>query len=84
MEAAPAVRTARNDARGSLSTNSTVASSTTSTAFTLPKKKLAKGYLPSLLNGCSGLIWRSMENFTASALNGEPSWKATPRRSLKV
>src|SRR2546425_359293 len=70
MEAAPAVRMARNDARGSLSTNSTVEGSTTSTALTLPKKQLANGFLPSLLNGCSALIWRSIENFTASALSG--------------
>ncbi len=38
MEAAPAVMTARNDARGSFKTKRTVVSSITSTALTLPKK----------------------------------------------
>ena len=27
-------------------------------------------------------MWRSMLNFTASALNGSPSWNFTPGRSL--
>ncbi len=30
------------------------------------------------------MIWRSIENFTASALNGVPSWKLMPFRSLNV
>src|SRR5438552_3820187 len=30
------------------------------------------------------MIWRSIENFTASALRGVPSWKLTPLRSLNV
>ncbi len=32
----------------------------------------------------SGALARSKLNFTASALNGVPSWKLTPLRSLKV
>ncbi len=38
MDAAPAVMTARNDARGSFKTKRTVLSSIASTALTLPKK----------------------------------------------
>src|SRR5947199_224167 len=30
------------------------------------------------------MIWRSIENFPASALRGVPSWKLTPLRSLNV
>src|SRR5687767_915200 len=84
MEAAPAVRMARNDARGSFSKKATRSGLSASTAFTLPKKKFANGYLPSLWAGCSGLICRSMENFTASAVSGVPSWNLIPPRSLKV
>src|SRR5262245_14988424 len=84
MDAAGAASTARNDARGSFSTKGTVDSSITSTALTLPKKYPANGYLPSLLAGCSGLNCRSMENFTASASNGVPSWNLMPFLSLSV
>src|ERR1700682_634431 len=61
---------------GSLVTTSTVRLSTTSAPLSEPAR---------LAQRAGGLPFsaRSKVNFTASALNGVPSWNLTPGRSLK-
>src|SRR5690606_37630546 len=72
-----------NGANGSLRVNLTVRSSTTSTLSTEEKKK-ASGNGPVSAKGWFSSSMRSKLNFTASALNGVPSWKVTPSRRLNV
>ncbi len=61
-------------ASGASSWNSIVCSSTFFTAFTpLSWKARCEG----------GAIVRSSENTASSAVKGVPSWKVTPRRSVK-
>jgi hypothetical protein len=84
IEAAPAVRTERNEARGSLRTNSTVEAIDDLDGLHVAEEVVGERILAELVEGMLGLIWRSIESFTASALSGVPSWKLMPLRSLKV
>src|SRR3990167_5444283 len=67
----------RKKAKGTFRVKRTVDSSTTSTDLMMGVWRLA-------LRGFSGPRKRSKLYFTASALNGVPSWNLTPFRSLKV
>ena len=62
--------------KGSLRIRLTVSSSTTSTVLIARMSPLRAEF--------SSVSDRSMLNFTASALNAEPSWKSTPLRRFSV
>ncbi len=62
--------------KGCLSTSLMVRGSTTSTWSTVASSGLR--------NDPGKVMWRSSENFAASASNGSPSWNLTPGRSLMV
>src|SRR5215471_8757076 len=82
-------RLARNGALGRLRWKTTVESFAASTPPTMSSIDIDDQYVygpPTEWNGCAGVLlrWRSIENTTAAALNGVPSWKRTPWRRWKV